>query len=63
MIDWTMDKVVKPIILFLKGVRENAIRTWNLWIKKGKTQKNELKANQKEKKKSKKKKEKVKRAF
>ena len=64
MIDWTINKIVKPIILFLKGVRENAIRTWNLWIKKGKTpQKNELKANQKEKKKSKKKKEKVKRAF
>lgn len=63
MIDWTMDKIVRPIILFLKGVRENAIRTWNLWISKGTTQKNELKENQKEKKKSKKKKEKVKRAF
>jgi len=63
MIDWAMDKVVKPIILFLKGARENALRTWNLWIPKGTTQKNELKANQKEKKKSKKKKEKVKRAF
>ena len=58
MIDWTMDKVVKPIILFLKGIREKAIRNWNLWSKKGKTQQKENK-----KAKNKKRKEKVKRAF
>ena len=57
--DWFNQKIAFPIILFLEGVKKNALRTWNLWITKGKTKKEE----EKRKRKRKRKKEKVRRAF